>query len=376
MSVFLDFPNSDLYQKSETIEMSSELIKRDTLDNIQDPVAFIVGLGNAFALSSMFGVKTKEQGQVLAMHCLMTKSSPLEIMQTFHLVDGSKLSMRADAILARFNARGGRHQVLQRDPSCASVKLIKDGVETTFTLKWDDCKNEPFAKGKDGLPSFNYSTPLKRMQMLWARVTSDAVRATDPGAVCGMYTPEELQDDPDAVPANVVEGEVIQRTAAEAMPAAQSPEPAKRTRKAKEPEAAPVTTPAAAVEAPQSAESSVAAVVAAADPVPATAPVEAPAAATAPAGLPKIVTDIIELRDYVGPRWPKGDFKNEIWPKVFTALKVPEGQTDEERFTKADEATRQKLLTWLNGERVKIDKLATSTDLNSFANQNPTTSAK
>ena len=371
--------------------MSSELIKRDALDNIQDPVSFIIGLGNAFALSSMFGVKTKEQGQVLAMHCLMTKSSPLEIMQTFHLVDGSKLSMRADAILARFNARGGKHQVLQRDPSCASVKLIKDGVETTFTLKWDDCKNEPFAKGKDGLPSFNYSTPLKRMQMLWARVTSDAVRATDPGAVCGMYTPEELQDDPDAVPANVVEGEVIPRTAAAETtpPAAQSTEPAKRTRKPKEPEATPVAaattpaaTPAATVQpepikevAPQSAESSVAAVVAAADPAPVAAPVEAPAA-TAPAGLPKIVTDIIELRDYVGPRWPKGDFKNEIWPKVFTALKVPEGQTDEERFTKADEATRQKLLTWLNGERVKIDKLATSTDLNAFANQTPTTSEK
>lgn len=354
--------------------MSSELIKRDALDNIQDPVAFIIGLGNAFALSSMFGVKTKEQGQVLAMHCLMTKSSPLEIMQTFHLVDGSKLSMRADAILARFNARGGKHQVLQRDPSCASVKLIKDGIETTFTLKWDDCKNEPFAKGKDGAVAYNYQTPLKRMQMLWARVTSDAVRATDPGAVCGMYTPEELQDDTDSVPANVVEGEVIPRTAAaEAMPAAQSVEPAKRTRKAKElvpepqctPEPKPVESDCTPEAKPaESATESVAVVVASAD---AASPV-----ASAPAGLPKIVTDIIEMRDYVAPRWPAGkDFGKEIWPGVLKTLNVPEGETDAERLTKASEPVREKIAGWLNRERQKIDKLSTSTDLNTFANQNP-----
>lgn len=356
----------------------TELIKRDALDNIQDPVSFIIGLGNAFALSSMFGVKTKEQGQVLAMHCLMTKSSPLEIMQTFHLVDGSKLSMRADAILARFNARGGKHQVLHRDSNCASVKLIKDGVETTFTLKWDDCKNEPFAKGKDGLPSFNYSTPLKRMQMLWARVTSDAVRATDPGAVCGMYTPEELQDDPDAVPANVVEGEVIPRAAAEAIPAAQSQEPAKRTRKAKEPTPEPQCTPepkpvesdcTPEAKPAESATESVAVVVASAD--------AASPAATAPAGLPKIVTDIIELRDYVGPRWPNGKvFLVDIWPQALKALGFPDGESDEERLTKADDAKRSRMVEWLLRERGKIDKLATSTDLNSFANQNPTTSAK
>lgn len=348
------------------------------LGQISDPLVFIGKLGGSFAHSGMFGCKTEAQGHVLAMHCVMEGVSPLTIMQTYHFIEG-KLSMRADAMLGRFvSLAGGSYKVVSRTPDLASVEMTIDGKTQVFSLAWSDAQKEPFTKGKDGGVAFKYSTPRSRMQMLWCRVISDGVRTMAPQVVCGAYTPEELED-PDARPAAIeAEAEVIPRTAAaESMPAAQSPEPAKRTRKPKEPTPEPQCTPepkpvesdcTPEAKPAESATESVAVVVASAD--------AASPAATAPAGLPKIVTDIIELRDYVGPRWPKGDFKNEIWPKVFTALKVPEGQTDEERFTKADEATRQKLLTWLNGERVKIDKLATSTDLNAFANQTPTTSAK
>lgn len=360
--------------------MSSELIKRDALDNIEDPVAFIVGLGRTFGESCMFGVKTVQQGQVLALHCLMTKTSPLSIMQQYHVIEG-KLSMKSEEMLRRFSQRGGKWTWVSdgRDGK-AVIELEKDGRKQTIFYSLDDAKTAGLLDGK------NPNWKARPQNMLRSRVVSEGMRMFDPESTGGCYTEEELQDAGVAaksdLPPNVVECEVVPRiAAAEAMPAAQSTEPAKRTRKAKEPEATattPATTPVATVqtepvktEAPQSAESSVAAVVAAADPAPAAASVETPVA-TAPAGLPKIVTDIIEMRDYVAPRWPAGkDFGKEIWPGVLKTLNVPEGETDAERLTKASEPVREKIAGWLNRERQKIDKLSTSTDLNTFANQNP-----
>lgn len=369
--------------------MSSELIKHDILDNIQDPVSFILNMGKSFGLSTMFGVRTVEQGQVLALHCLMTKSSPLSIMQQYHMIEG-KLSMKSEEMLRRFSQRGGKWTWISdgRDGK-AVIELEKDGRKQTVFYSLDDAKTAGLLDGKNP----NWKT--RPQNMLRSRVVSEGMRMFDPESTGGCYTEEELQDAgvvaKSDLPSNVIEGEVIPRTAAaEAIPAAQPFEPAKRTRKAKEPEAtpataatSPATTPAATVqpepvktEAPQSAESSVAAVVAAADPAHVAAPVETPVA-TAPAGLPKIVTDIIELRDYVGPRWPNGKvFLVDIWPQALKALGFPDGESDEERLTKADDAKRSRMVEWLLRERGKIDKLATSTDLNAFANQTPTTSAK
>jgi hypothetical protein len=50
----------------------------------------------------------------------------------------------------------------------------------------------PFGKGKE--LKTNWSTPIGRQDMLWARVVSRGVRRLAPGVVCGRYTPEEITD--------------------------------------------------------------------------------------------------------------------------------------------------------------------------------------
>lgn len=362
------------------------------LSQISDPLVFIGKLGTSFAISGMFGCKTEQQGHVLAMHCVMEGQSPLTIMQTYHFIEG-KLSMRADAMLGRFNAAGGKHKIISRTSELAEVELTKGEQTERFSLSWSDAQKEPFTKGKDGGVKDNYATPLKRKQMLWARVVSDGVRAMDPAIVCGAYTPEELEDEP-ALPPGVVDGEVVPASAP-APAATQSTEPAKKTRKTttKEPaesvaptQAAPVQTTAdpvvetsaTPVASDSSASQSIAKVVeTAVTPAPA-ATTPTPATTATTAQLPQEVIDIVQLRDYVGPRWP-ADSKNgdwsKLWPAVKTSLKMDLTVTDEEAIVKLAPALRSKLLQWLNAQRIVVDKLAGSTDLNTWANQNPTTSA-
>lgn len=162
---------------------------------LSEALAFIQQMGDAIAESGMFGCESKQQGRVIAWSCLSKQRDPLSLAETYHLMSGGKLSMKADAMLARFNDLGGKHFIQQRTPDIASVQLVNpDGTTEVFTLAWDDAQKEPFTKKKDGSVSPNYSTPRKRMQMLWARVVSDGVRAMMPAAVTGRYTPEESEE--------------------------------------------------------------------------------------------------------------------------------------------------------------------------------------
>ena len=147
-----------------------------------DPVNAVVVIGTAIAKSRLFGCETVEQGQVLALECMVRGMPPLTLAEKYHLIQG-KLSMRADAMLAEFNARGGKHKIKERSPERVSITLILDGESQDFSFTWEEALLESFVyskdKGPDGQPLLkdNYATPRRRMQMLWARVVSDAVRA-------------------------------------------------------------------------------------------------------------------------------------------------------------------------------------------------------
>ena len=166
-------------------------------ENLPAPVSTmqdIEGIGKMFERSGMFGCTQEGQGTVLAMTCVMQKMTPLEFIQTYHIVEG-RPSMRADAMLAKLLEIGGEYKIIERSPEKASVFMRYRSAEGTFTLTHEDVKAEPFYWKKDGkTPKDNYATPRKRMQMLWARVASDGVRAVAPVVVSGLYTPEEIGD--------------------------------------------------------------------------------------------------------------------------------------------------------------------------------------
>ncbi len=183
--------------------------------NNSDPIQLVSVLGPAFARSKMFGCQNEQQGTVVALAVVMEGKSPFEISRKYHIIDGN-LSKKSDAMLAEWRERGNDHEVVQRDPNGAEIKLIKKGIGpggsdhfSVFRFTWEEAQEEPFPwskkKNPDGSRQLktNWSTPRARMQMLWARVVSDAVRTLCPEIVAGTYTPEEIADFE-----NVVEGSV------------------------------------------------------------------------------------------------------------------------------------------------------------------------
>jgi len=176
------------------IPTSSDSRMPAVFDRIEDPVAAIDKLGEWFFSSGLFGLTTPAQGRVVAMACLCDRMNPMEIARRYHLIEG-KLSMKAEAILAEFNERGGKHKIAERTSDAAEVELTAPGAATVkFRFTWEEAQQEPFPFAKDGNLKKNWASPRSRMQMLWARVVSDGVRALMPGVVVGTYTPEEIAD--------------------------------------------------------------------------------------------------------------------------------------------------------------------------------------
>jgi hypothetical protein len=163
-------------------------------------VADLQAIGEGFERSGIFGCTQHGQGLVLAMTCVSEGMSPLKFSQTYHIIQG-RVTMKADAMLARFVERGGRYKIVARTPERAAIEMEKDKNKQVFEFSWTDAQKEPFVYQKNAKTlKTNWASPRSRMQMLWARLTSDAVRAMDPGVNCGAYTPEEVADDDTPTP--------------------------------------------------------------------------------------------------------------------------------------------------------------------------------
>ena len=179
-------------------------------ENLPSVMAFVKEFGRAIALSGMCGVKDEESGMVIAMECLIKRKSPreigLEMTSRFNLMNG-KLSLKSEAMLADFHEARGKSKIVSRTPDLAEIELSRDGKTDRFALTWDECQLETFpyagkeseiieklAAGKKPKLKPKYATPRSRMQMLWARVVSDAVRSVAPEVTNGAYTPEEIGD--------------------------------------------------------------------------------------------------------------------------------------------------------------------------------------
>jgi len=93
------------------------------------------------------------------------------------------------------------------------LQLIRDDEQLTFSLSWESAKQEPFvydlkeaeavkqlAAGRTPQLKPKYSTPRARMQMLWARVVTDAITACCPQAASGCQAPEIVDDYDDEEP--------------------------------------------------------------------------------------------------------------------------------------------------------------------------------
>jgi hypothetical protein len=181
-------------------------------ERLGDNFQAIQKLGDAITLSQMFGCTNKEQGLVIATELYITGQSPIEYQRRNKIVSGKPFK-QYDTMLAEFHERGGKSRILSKTPELASIELIYNDDKQTFSLSWEDAKNEVFpysgkeaeivdliSKGTAPKLKPKYATARSRAIMLFARVVSDAIRSMCPEVNFGVYTAEEMDatDDSDS----------------------------------------------------------------------------------------------------------------------------------------------------------------------------------
>ena len=159
-----------------------------TYDKVADPMAAATQLGEWICRSGMFGADRPEQGNLLALQCIVERKPPLELAKHYHVIQG-RLSLRADAMLALYRERGGKVIWKQFDANGARAQWIYDGNDIELAYTADDAKAAGFlpARGGSGWAKFP-------AEMMRARLISKAVRMLCPEVVTGTYTPEEIAD--------------------------------------------------------------------------------------------------------------------------------------------------------------------------------------
>lgn len=145
-------------------------------------------LGSWIARSGVFNCQKDEQGNMIALECLATRKTPFDFKREFHLVNGA-LTMRSDAMLAGYRARGGKVIWKQFDSNAAIAVWKYDGNECEIGFTAEDAKIAGLLPAKPG--SGWQKDPSA---MLRARCISKAIRMLAPEVVAGVYATEEAAD--------------------------------------------------------------------------------------------------------------------------------------------------------------------------------------
>jgi len=159
-------------------------------DRINDPMLAIKTLGMSIFKSGIFGLDKPEQGEILAMQCLVEKKSPLELARTYHFIQG-QLAIRSDALLAKYQMSGGKVEWITRTDKLVEAKFERNGQSANIVASIEEYIANGTALGKDGKPKDNWKKWPRRM--LTARAISEGVRLIAPECCFGTYTVEELE---------------------------------------------------------------------------------------------------------------------------------------------------------------------------------------
>jgi len=170
-----------------------ELAVAGVYDRISDPMSAIKTLGLAIFKSGIFGLDKPEQGEILAMQCMVEKKSPLELARTYHFIQG-QLAIRSDALLAKFHQAGGSVDWTERTDEKVTAIFRKGTASAAIVADLKEYVGNGTALGKDGKLKDNWKKWPRRM--LTARAVSEGVRLIAPECCFGTYTVEELDATP------------------------------------------------------------------------------------------------------------------------------------------------------------------------------------
>lgn len=140
----------------------------------------------AVAKSGMFGARTPEQAMALMLMAQAEGVHPARAMQEYHVIQG-RPALKADAMLARFQAAGGR-VTWEKHTDDEVVGVFAHPQAGAIRIDWSlERAKKAGLTGKDTWKAYP-------RQMLRARVISEGVRATFPGIAVGTYSAEEVAD--------------------------------------------------------------------------------------------------------------------------------------------------------------------------------------
>ena len=146
----------------------------------------IAQMGQIFAKSGMYGIKSPEMAMTLMFQAQAEGIHPCKAMQEYHVING-KPSLSSQAMLARFQLAGGTAKWIKRTSTEATLYVShKQGGELEVTWNIDRAKKA----GLLGNPTWTKYPEA----MLSARCISEAIRAVFPACLGGMYSIEEEED--------------------------------------------------------------------------------------------------------------------------------------------------------------------------------------
>jgi predicted RecA/RadA family phage recombinase len=150
------------------------------------PINELQVMAQAACKSGLFQMPSPEAALTLMLLCQAEGLHPIQALRQYHIIKG-RPAMRADAMQAAFQNAGGKIQWLERsDTKCSAEFSHPAGGTCTVTWSIETAKQA----GLTGNPTWQKFPRA----MLSARVVSEGCRAVYPAVVCGLYTPEEVQD--------------------------------------------------------------------------------------------------------------------------------------------------------------------------------------
>lgn len=154
------------------------------------PLHDMQAMAKSVAESNLFGIKTPAQAMALMLIAQAEGTHPALAARDFHVIQG-RPSLKADAMLARFQTAGGIVEWQDYTDAKVSAKFSHpQSSPKPVLIEWTLAQAQKIGlAGKDNWKNYPRA-------MLRARVISEGVRTCYPGIAVGIYTVEEAQDMP------------------------------------------------------------------------------------------------------------------------------------------------------------------------------------
>ena len=187
-------------------------------NEVMVPLEQIAMMAKAVSDSGLFGIKS--EAAAFSLMCIAQADGipPIKAAVQYHIIDG-KPSLKSEAMLARFQASGGKIRWKERTPQRCTLWLSHPQAGE-IEVTWDIERAK--AAGLAGRNTWK-AYPA---QMMSARCISEGIRALYPACVGGFYTPEEVRDFDAPPPATQPESPKPAQAAKTAMPKPNAANPA------------------------------------------------------------------------------------------------------------------------------------------------------